>query len=124
MQVRRIAQLVGAALLVAGAIAACRFERARFDPDRWREGALDESESNPREWMAEGVRIRLLAERPTRSEVHALLGEPDFDFGGESPDGSDEWSVGLEQMSIRLDPWALVVTYGPDGRVAEARIGE
>ena len=116
---RSIARVLAVLVVGASGIAACRWERARFDAERWQQGAGEERESNPRQWMAEGVRLRLLAERPTRAEVHALLGEPDFGNG----ETWDAWCIGCEGAHFGpRDGLSLNVGFNPDHRVEAVRI--
>ena len=79
-----------------------------FDQARWQQGNGCDP-NNPRLGMYEELRTKLLAERPTRPEVIALLGQPD------AGSGSTEVNYMLGYNLIDCD--SVRIQFGGDGRV-------
>lgn len=115
---RTLFALLAGAVAIAGAVKCAVFPGHPFDAILW---------SDP-ERIKDGVRLgmadRLLARATliglTRPQLAAMLGEP--------PPTSyfSDWDVayrlGMERGFISIDSEWLVIRFGPDGRVAQARI--
>jgi hypothetical protein len=98
--------------LVVGALLLRGAKDGGFDAARWRQSSECVPE-NPRLGMYPALRDRLLAERPARAEVEALLGP------GGAGDGSEALVYVLGINMIDCD--TMRVEFGPDGRISEIR---
>jgi len=101
--------------LLLGALGALYFRASAnrtFDAPRWQQ-ATECVPDNPRLAMYPALRERLLAERPTRAEVLALLGSAG-DQGGAGPLSYMLGYNVIDCDTVRID-------FGPDGRVLDVR---
>lgn len=84
-----------------------------FDAERWRQAQQGCAPDNPRLGMYDELEDELLRERPTRSEVLAMLGPPDA--------GEDSESVQYTLGYNMIDCDSVLILFGEDGRVADVR---
>jgi hypothetical protein len=68
--------------------------------------------------MADAARATLLRDRPTRAQVHELLGPPTFT----DTQALDWWTLGAPPAVFGFDGCWLQVRFGRDGQVADVSL--